>query len=406
MLLIASLMSIALAGAFLLGGPGDDADDPATAAPDAAPPEEAGAEAEDGPDLLDEPSEAAATTAEGAPADGLAAAPHVAADAAPPDPDPDPARPDPVDAVPGDHLGDGAGLSLFERLVLPRDGLLGGSGGDAMAGGASGDLMEGNDGDDTISGGRGADHLDGGHGDDVLAGGVGGDVLRGRDGDDAAAGGAGDDLLIGDAGDDRLHGGTGDDRLFGQEGRDTLSGGAGDDSIDGTWLEDGRDIDDADRIDGGAGDDVLALGRGDVASGGTGADRFIVAAPGGDAPPDAAEDASHAITEGAVDGADDGADDPNGTAALPRGDGSGAADGADAPPDGTPLDAATIADLPRILDYEPGLDLLEIDAPGASEDVTVTVADVPEGSVLLLGGVPVALSSVPIDPASVVVVRG
>ena len=362
MFLIVGLMGIALTGALLLGPSDglDDAPDGPSPTPDDTPgPVEGDASAGDLADPAPASDPAFEATLEAAVGEGE-----------PIDPQAEPG-PDPVDAVPGDHLGDRADLPLFQRLVLQGDAMLGGSGADAIAGGSDGDMVMGNDGADTLSGGAGADHLDGGADADSLDGGAGGDVLRGGGGGDVGTGGAGDDLLIGDAGDDRLHGGTGDDRLFGQEGRDTLSGGAGDDSLDGTYLRDGADADDADRLDGGAGDDVIAAGRADVATGGEGADRFIVA---GDAP--APSDAGDGPAATAAHGVRP--DDP-----------------------ATGLDAETLADLPRILDFEPGIDVLEIEAPDAPEGVAITVTALADGAVLSLDGVALAWLPEAIDPADV-----
>lgn len=84
------------------------------------------------------------------------------------------------------------------------------------------------------------------------------------------SGGAGGDTLIGGAGNDTLDGGDGDDLLIGGNGDDLLIGGRGHDTLDG-----------------GAGNDTLVFGPGDLATGGAGADRFVVAAlqPGGGSAP-------------------------------------------------------------------------------------------------------------------------
>jgi len=93
----------------------------------------------------------------------------------------------------------------------------------------------------------------GGPGDDRLEGTAGSDLLDGR---------AGDDRLLGLAGVDALRGGTGDDALFGDLGTDSLDGGEGDDAGFG-----------------GEGDDVLLPGAGDDAfSGGPGDDLAVLAA--------------------------------------------------------------------------------------------------------------------------------
>jgi Ca2+-binding RTX toxin-like protein len=81
--------------------------------------------------------------------------------------------------------------------------------------------------------------------------------------------GDGDDTVIGSTGQDTINGGTG---------ADVLGGGDGDDIISGTDVDLTTASDtDADVLDGGAGDDQLILGNGDSATGGAGADDFIVA---------------------------------------------------------------------------------------------------------------------------------
>ncbi|NEZ63528.1 hypothetical protein D0962_12165 [Leptolyngbyaceae cyanobacterium CCMR0082] len=96
-------------------------------------------------------------------------------------------------------------------------------------------------------------------------------------GDDQILGSDGDDILRGDhdrrdpggwvGGDDVIWGRLGNDRIGGKGGNDTLFGGAGDDVI---WGDDGDDL-----LRGGLGNDILT---GDNFSGGSGADRFILAA--------------------------------------------------------------------------------------------------------------------------------
>lgn len=83
--------------------------------------------------------------------------------------------------------------------------------------------------------------------------------LRGDDGDDRLVGGPGNDVLIGNDGHDSLFGGNGDDLLIGGAGNDLLVGDAG-----------------RDTLIGGEGDDRLIIDAQDVATGGAGADTFIV----------------------------------------------------------------------------------------------------------------------------------
>lgn len=166
------------------------------------------------------------------------------------------------------------------------DQVAGGAGNDRLTGGEGDDWLDGQGGDDHLSGGGGNDTLIGGTGKDTLSGGAGNDSLISGSGDGLLIGGAGDDVLIGGADNDALFGGTGDDTLqggFGNdvlvagEGNDLLNGGDGNDTLFGYTPDDtGRDIDGADYLNGGRGDDVLVLGSGDVATGGEGADTFIL----------------------------------------------------------------------------------------------------------------------------------
>ncbi len=105
--------------------------------------------------------------------------------------------------------------------------LIGGSGGDRLAGDAYANRLEGRDGNDYLAGGAGNDTILGGNGDDLIGGGLGNDNLRGGNGSDVINGGLGNDALFGEAGDDVLSGGDGIDRLVGGLGTDLLRGGAG-----------------------------------------------------------------------------------------------------------------------------------------------------------------------------------
>ena len=143
-------------------------------------------------------------------------------------------------------------------------------------------------GDDELSGSSAADYADLGTGDDqarmgagndIVLAGDGNDSLDGDNGNDLLRGEAGEDNIFGDLGDDSLGGDAGNDSLAGGSGADILSGGLGDDLLSGFSLSGGAGAgmgapDGADQLFGGAGDDRLILGRGDSATGGTGADRF------------------------------------------------------------------------------------------------------------------------------------
>ncbi|MGK7912798.1 MAG: calcium-binding protein [Synechococcus sp.] len=156
------------------------------------------------------------------------------------------------------------------------------SGNDYITGGSIftgiNDEIRGLDGNDTIRGQRGKD---------TIYGGVGNDKLHGGNNDDTLYGEAGNDLLHGDdyrylsggyydvvgSGNDSLYGGSGNDRIYGWAGNDYLSGSSGND-----WLEGGAG---ADTVRGGSGDDILIArpnryGNGDVLSGGSGYDAFVI----------------------------------------------------------------------------------------------------------------------------------
>jgi Ca2+-binding RTX toxin-like protein len=186
------------------------------------------------------------------------------------------------------------------------------SGNDTLTGTANPDLIDGLQGDDNITGLGG---------NDTLIGGIGGDVLQGGDGNDSLIGGTfdtvtglilsgdgdGNDTLVGGIGADQLNGGDGNDTLIGGtadltngivtfsgdgDGNDTLNGGAGADDIYGGDGNDNLTGDGGiDLLDGGAGNDQLLISdtrllydqgfnyaTGDTLNGGTGDDRFIIAA--------------------------------------------------------------------------------------------------------------------------------
>lgn len=146
------------------------------------------------------------------------------------------------------------GYGNFESLQRVED----------VEGSAFGDTLLGNDENNRLMGGAGLDVLDGGAGDDLLDGGADGAVASwGRaegpvtasiaTGQAIEADGARDtllnitglsgspfaDLLIGDDGVNTLSGGAGDDRLQGGGSADVLVGGAGADVLDGGV---GRDL--------------------------------------------------------------------------------------------------------------------------------------------------------------------
>lgn len=146
------------------------------------------------------------------------------------------------------------------------------------------------EGDDTLSGSAAQDYADMGAGDDEAEMGAGNDLVEAQGGDDSIWGGIGDDGVLGgdgnddltgEAGNDSLSGEAGDDALTGGSGADILAGGDGSDTVAGFSLSAGATAamttpDGIDQLFGGAGNDALILGRGDLATGGSGADSFTM----------------------------------------------------------------------------------------------------------------------------------
>ena len=142
----------------------------------------------------------------------------------------------------------------------------------------SNERFEGTNFDDEILGGGGNDTLFGRKGDDDLFGNSGNDKLYGKAGDDNLNGGSGNDTLSGLDGNDYLDGGSGNDELRGGSGNDTLFGREGDDDLSGGFGNDklyGKSGDD--RLSGGSGNDYLSgLDGFDELFGGEGADVFAL----------------------------------------------------------------------------------------------------------------------------------
>lgn len=173
----------------------------------------------------------------------------------------------------GTILGDidlGGGPDFFENAGpgVTSGRVLGGDGIDTLVGGESADVLLGGGGTDTLVGRGGDDLLDGGAADDLILAGLGSDELLG---------GAGNDTMTGGGGDDSLSGQSEADVLVGQDGSDWLDGGTGNDTMDGG---DGNDVleggDGVDVLRGRAGEDELAGGLGlDFLTGGADADIFV-----------------------------------------------------------------------------------------------------------------------------------
>ncbi|MCD2517212.1 DUF4214 domain-containing protein [Massilia sp. G4R7] len=166
----------------------------------------------------------------------------------------------------------------FSGGLDPHSGMLGLT----FSGGAGDDVLEGGPGDDVLSGHAGKDSLYGGDGNDVLDGGAGDDYLGGGDGDNTLRGGDGNDILIGgNTGATLMEGGAGKDTLRSHYGSDRLSGGEGNDELElvdpGIQGRAGNTV----VVSGDAGDDIIRIRSASfpatvLASGGDGADTFIV----------------------------------------------------------------------------------------------------------------------------------
>lgn len=223
---------------------------------------------------------------------------------------------------------------------LEGEEIIGGAGSDTLSGEGGDDLINAQAGDDFVQGGSEDDVIFGGDGDDQGSGGSGDDFVIGGDGNDSLNGSLGFDWVEGDDGDDTLSGGFGDDTLTGGEGADELEGGADDDlliggAVPGTplapddlvALRDGTatlndilgveptdavplpDDNAPDTLVGGDGDDDLIVGSDDTATGGPGADLFVVLSEADDVADqtanitdfDAAEDAIIVLLDPNVD---------------------------------------------------------------------------------------------------------
>ncbi len=171
-----------------------------------------------------------------------------------------------------------SGTSINEFLdgLDGDDTIMSREGDDVARGGEGNDDISGDGGDDTLHGEAGNDMVSGGDGNDSVMGHDDDDLLDGGDGDDSLLGGEGDDTLSGGTGNDALHGYLDDDTLDGGAGADTLFGGDGNDQLSGIAPEGTGPEDDQDYLNGGTGDDRISLGAGDIATGGNGADSFIL----------------------------------------------------------------------------------------------------------------------------------
>jgi Ca2+-binding RTX toxin-like protein len=122
-----------------------------------------------------------------------------------------------------------------------------------------------------VDAGNGSDTINGSNQANWLSAGSGNDLVFGAAGDDVIFGGDGNDTLSGGNGSDTVYGGNGHDVIVGVRGANYLYGDNGDDSI---YSGKNNSV-----IDGGAGNDRIYLNlarAGHVASGGEGADTFIL----------------------------------------------------------------------------------------------------------------------------------
>lgn len=215
---------------------------------------------------------------------------------------------------PSGNLGDAAGdmyVSIRDLIGSDHDDMLfADNSQNEIHAGSGNDALYGRRGSDLLVGGPGADIIDGGDGRDAtsyrsspdavfidlkLGVAFGGDAqgdqlisienVTGSDFADALFGGGEDELLSGGDGNDQIMGRNGDDRLNGGGGNDLIRGGNGNDNIDGGFGNDtiqggpGDDVLfggfglDRDFVGGGDGNDVITLG-GDNVRGGDGADIF------------------------------------------------------------------------------------------------------------------------------------
>ncbi|MDO6732812.1 calcium-binding protein [Marinovum sp. 2_MG-2023] len=150
-----------------------------------------------------------------------------------------------------------------------NDTLVGGGGADTMYGANNNDRLEGQGGDDVMDGGQHNDWMHGGSGDDSMLGGGMNDTLFGGSGNDTLEGQYGADVIEGGMGNDWIHGGAMSDTIRAGSSSDTVNGGSGSDAI---WLDDGDDLFNGynqggslgrDTIRGGAGDDTVLASAGD-----------------------------------------------------------------------------------------------------------------------------------------------
>ena len=174
-----------------------------------------------------------------------------------------------------------------------RDFIFGNEGDDIINGNQNNDVVSGNQGNDTVRGGQNNDMIYGGRDNDLLWGDRGDDTLSGDKGNDTIFGGVSDasvsdankpDLLLGGEGDDLMNGNQGNDTLFGDQGNDSVWGGKNDDIVLGGDRDDllfGNKANDS--LCGGSGNDTIFGGNGsDVPIGANGEQDCICGGEGND----------------------------------------------------------------------------------------------------------------------------
>lgn len=233
-----------------------------------------------------------------------------------------------------------------------------------ITGNAGNDMVYAGDGNDTVFGGAGDDRLVGEGGNDTLNGGIGNDILKGREGNNTLNGDAGDDTLRGaDTGNDMLYGGDGSDVLAGLSGTDRLEGGEGND-----FLYGGRDND---ILIGGTGDDLLRGNRNDdLLSGDNGSDRLF--GGGGNDTLDGGASRDFLLGEAGADSLDGGTGNDN----LTGGEGADVF-----------VFGLTGYGYDRILDFETGVDVIDLSEHGFTQfsDVTDRAIDISAGVKIAFG---------------------
>jgi Ca2+-binding RTX toxin-like protein len=169
------------------------------------------------------------------------------------------------------------GESGENDLVIGAEWILTGSGDDVVVADSSSNSISAGAGNDVVYAGGGPDHVTGDSGDSCSFGGGGpggADRLYGQSGDDRLVGCGGNDViyggvgpdffLSGTGGSDRLYGGDQVDNVYGGLGNDTIGGGRGQDDLRGQegndtfYARDRR----ADRIVGWTGTDRARIDRG------------------------------------------------------------------------------------------------------------------------------------------------